>query len=112
MQECHKHSMPYELQKFNQDVPAVGDQSGKRREESVGFEEQVRHYHDEFNDTLTKFLHEIATQEQDHFSGNVLHIIYRSVPPHMSQSVLYPCFLRQVGLQRVLRPDEGGERGR
>lgn len=80
IQESHKLSMPYELQKFSPEVPSVRDQQFGQKSEFTGFEEQVRHFHDEFNFTLTKFLHEIATQEQDHFSGNVLHIIYRLVP--------------------------------
>lgn len=71
--------MPYELQRFTQDVPQYDDHGEEDRNEFLAFEEQVRHFHDEFNDTLTKFLHEVATQEQDHFSGNVLHIIYRLV---------------------------------
>lgn len=71
--------MPYELQKFGQDVPSSPAKSSGDKSDFTGFEEQVRHFHDEFNFTLSKFLHEIATQEQDHFSGNVLHNLYRSV---------------------------------
>lgn len=97
--------MPYELQKFSADVPSVSHEHGNGKNEVLGFEEQVRHFHDEFNDTLTKFLHEIANQEQDHFSGNVLHIIYRLVMFLLNRETKRR-LRSQTGLQRVLRPDE------
>ena len=69
-------SMPYELQKFSDSCGEHLRPSDKRNE-FLDFEEQVRHFHEEFNLALTKFLEEVATQEEDHYSDNVLHVLYR-----------------------------------
>lgn len=48
-------------------------------QELSSFEEQVHATHEEFNLTLLNLLKEIGNQQQDHFSGNILHILNRFV---------------------------------
>ena len=80
LQENHKLALPYELQRevdVRQELPVIPE--SKEYLDELDFEDQVKRYHDEFNQTLLDFLKEIVNQQQNHFCGNILHILNRSV---------------------------------
>jgi gamma-tubulin complex component 2 len=81
MLETHRHSVHYELQTdakpYEAKVVIKEEDSSLSEDESLSFEQKVRKTHDEFNVTLQQLLGEITNQQQEHFSGNILHILNR-----------------------------------
>jgi gamma-tubulin complex component 2 len=76
MQKNHRHGTHYELQS-EAAAPAatINEESGD--EKSLTFEQKIRLMHNEFNSTLLNLLREIGNQQQDHISGNIVHILNR-----------------------------------
>lgn len=81
--------------------------------DEMGFEERVGTIHDKFNHTLNYLLREIKNQEQEHFTGSILHILNRFdiIFPHfflrkflfsgwISMSFIRKCTKRRVSQQK------------
>lgn len=88
--------MTYELQSETRPsapTPAIKEENEDGELEHLSFEERVRATHDEFNFTLLNLLKEIGNQQQDHFSGNILHILNRYFAKHFVEFILTNRFL-------------------
>lgn len=96
IQENHKHSAEFELQ---QEVQKDSPTRFQATSACMDFEDQVRDYHEQFNSTLLELLQEIMNQQQDHFSGNILHILYRYFSKVFMMNGLIFLFYPQVGFQ-------------
>jgi len=83
MQTNHRDALKYEAHGIGPArsseviVEAACEDDDAASDQPLSFEQNIRITHEQFNLTLLNFLKEIANQQQDHFSGNIQHILNR-----------------------------------